>query len=517
MKHIYKIFSVALVALGAVSCQIDEMELQKDQMIQGGDYVTVTAGLPTNSTKVSHQMDAANNVIKTAWEEGDIFYYSSGSNGTKFTQTGEISEDGKFANFTTTMNLSANKTYLFNYPNYYRNSSGGNLRVQNLDGTLEKAMECDYLYGIGTTDANKVLSNIEFKRLSAFLQIKDLDFGSDVNGTVKTIYITSHTFGNRAMINMTTGETFGQPTVYRDATIVIKPSEYNIVDGKPEKTDPLYAAFMPITVSTQSEKTTAKGDECTLTFLMENGDTYVKTWNSSSAYVAGNMYSVTGKVEKPVTFNIQFEEDVIRQKLIWYGYDANGDEQISNTEVAVMSTLGWVFAEDTTITKFNEFQYFTGVTYMDASSSGTSGAFYGCKNLKEITLPSSLTVIGSDSFNGCTSLETFVVPETVKKINAGAFKGCTSLKNITIPDSITYMGEGSVFSGCTSLKTVKWPKGTTTIPAQSFFESGIEEFVINDNITSIDASAFANCKALKSITIPESVENIAMKAFSGCI
>jgi len=517
MKRIYKIFSVALVALGAISCQVEEMEIEKGQMIQeNGEYVLVTAGLPSNNTKVSYEMDAANNLVKTAWEKGDVIYRTTGSSGTAFTQKDSISADGKFANFEANLNLSANTNYLFTYPVQYRNSSGGNLRIQNMDGTLETAMACDYLYGVARTDANKVLANINFKRLTSFLQIKDVDFGTGVNGTVKVVYFTGATVGNRAMINMNSGDTYGVPSVYRDRSVVIVPSEYNIADGKPENTEPLYIAFMPVTESNESEKASAKGDEYTLTFVLDNGDTYVKTWKSSTAYTSGNMYSISCDLEKPMVFNIQFEEDIIRKKLIYYGYDMNADSLISNIEASLMTTLGWVFAEDKNITKFNEFQYFTGITYMDANRSGSSGAFYGCTSLKEITLPASLTVIGSDSFNGCTSLEKFVVPETVKKINAGAFRYCSSLKEITIPETVTYMGSGLTFANCTSLKTVKWPKGTTNIPSQAFFESGLEEFVINDNVTSIDASAFARCFSLKEIKIPASVQTIAMKAFYEC-
>ena len=66
------------------------MEIEKGQMIQeNGDYVCVTAGLPSNNTKVSYEMDAANNLVKTAWEKGDVIYRTLGYSGTAFTFVGK--------------------------------------------------------------------------------------------------------------------------------------------------------------------------------------------------------------------------------------------------------------------------------------------------------------------------------------------------------------------------------------------------------------------------------------------
>lgn len=44
----------------------------------------------------------------------------------------------------------------------------------------------------------------------------------------------------------------------------------------------------------------------------------------------------------------------------------------------------------------------------------------------------------------------------------------------------------------------------------------LQEFVINDGVTSISSNAFNNCSALTSITIPDNVKSLGDNAFSGC-
>lgn len=517
MKKLYKIFAAAALGMAAVGCIKEDFAPAAGEITnEGGEGVIVSASLPLE-TKVSYEMDAANKLIKTSWEEGDKFYmYSTWniSNGYEFTQTGAISEDGKFTNFQTTeegtKRISANSGILFSYPTVYKSSSNGGLRIKALDGTLEKALESDMMYAYVKTDSKKVIPNIEFQRVTSFFEIKDLDFGAGVNATLKRVYVIGTPVGGVAKINTSTGEI---STVERDMTIVIEPAEWTITDGKPDKKDPLYAAFIPVPGN-------QAGEEITLTFMMEDGSTYVKTWKTSSAYTAGNMYQVTGAVEKAITFNIQFEDPEVKNILVggnnFHGNDLNGDGELSNVEASLITSLKWMFYQNSRIEKFNEFVYFTGISTFVGSSSTGGGGFLQCTNLKEITLPPTVDVIGSDAFNGCTALEKFVVPETVEKINAGAFRNCTNLKEITIPATVNYMGSGLTFANCTSLKTVNWPAATTTIPGSTFMESGLETFTIPETITEIGQQAFMNCTALKSITIPSSVKMIGASAFKGC-
>ena len=49
-------------------------------------------------------------------------------------------------------------------------------------------------------------------------------------------------------------------------------------------------------------------------------------------------------------------------------------------------------------------------------------AFKDCKNLKQITIPDSISEIGKNAFNGCTELEKLIIPDSVFEIGENAFK-----------------------------------------------------------------------------------------------
>ncbi|MDY5917404.1 MAG: leucine-rich repeat domain-containing protein [Treponema sp.] len=114
-------------------------------------------------------------------------------------------------------------------------------------------------------------------------------------------------------------------------------------------------------------------------------------------------------------------------------------------------------------------------------------------NLQTITIPSSVTSIGSSAFYKCTKLTSVTIPEGVTSIGSYAFSYCSSLTSITIPNSVTSIGD-EAFQDCSSLTSITIPEG----------------------VTSIGNYAFDECKKLTSITIPESVTSIGGYAFYYC-
>ena len=100
-------------------------------------------------------------------------------------------------------------------------------------------------------------------------------------------------------------------------------------------------------------------------------------------------------------------------------------------------------------------------------------------------------VIGSHAFAGA-KLSTITLPETVLSLEEGAFAGFTALTQLPgFTSSLLTMIPDSAFAGC----------------------RGLTEIVIPDTIVSIGDGAFSDCTLLRAATIPVSVVSIGAKAF----
>ena len=84
---------------------------------------------------------------------------------------------------------------------------------------------------------------------------------------------------------------------------------------------------------------------------------------------------------------------------------------------------------------------------------GYYSSFARCRYLKEVSIPGSVQIIGSDSFRGCDNLESVKLEEGLKTIKEYAFCDCTSLRSVTIPSSVEEIEPGA-FNGCSSLQNV---------------------------------------------------------------
>ena len=94
-------------------------------------------------------------------------------------------------------------------------------------------------------------------------------------------------------------------------------------------------------------------------------------------------------------------------------------------------------------------------------------AFAGCRNLKNISIPSSVTTIEVRAFWDCSSLTGIDIPSSVTDIKDMAFFNCSGMKNITIPSSVTAISERT-FSGCTGLTNVIIPSSVAIIGKEAF-------------------------------------------------
>ncbi len=185
--------------------------------------------------------------------------------------------------------------------------------------------------------------------------------------------------------------------------------------------------------------------------------------------------------------------------------------------------------------------------------------FYNCKNLRKINIPSSVILMGNNPFAGCPLIEIdnqstayvyenealytadrkqmiycsikgykkeFIVPEGVFVICKHTFFLCDRFEKITLPSSLERM-ENNPFSGCSKLELINNSKSyfikddviynvfkTAVIGALNKITSNRLELL--EGIKTINRNSFWNCKGIKTIVFPESLNDIGYNPFVGC-
>ena len=133
-------------------------------------------------------------------------------------------------------------------------------------------------------------------------------------------------------------------------------------------------------------------------------------------------------------------------------------------------------------------------------------AFYGCKDLLKVKIegdkkdPSLLEVIGDRAFAN-TRLQDITIPKSVRRISDFAFHDCKDLLKVKIegdekdPSLLEVIGF-SVFSNCESMLSFEFPR-------------------YNANSVRIGTFAFGNCSSLPMIDIPNKYD-VSSGAFYKC-
>ena len=140
----------------------------------------------------------------------------------------------------------------------------------------------------------------------------------------------------------------------------------------------------------------------------------------------------------------------------------------------------------------------TSVTLPESLTTLGDRAFYTCKSLKTIKIPSGVTAIPGHCFDGCSSLESVTIPEGVMTIGDVAFYAC-SINALTLPESLEKIGIGAFCNNCV-LKSVNIPAKVKTIGAWAFSVCGLTDLVIPEGVQTIGNEAFLYNNNLQSIT-----------------
>ena len=207
---------------------------------------------------------------------------------------------------------------------------------------------------------------------------------------------------------------------------------------------------------------------------------------------------------------------------------------------------------------------FTEVVLPEGMEIIGDGAFTFCDEMTKIVLPSTLKAIGKKAFSCCSSLKIINFPESLEYIGENAFEKCTALKlpshitnlirnpinpnyrqithdpaglefpdvpvirdnvlyrggkslgiSAVIPNGIEAVGKGAFMFA--DIRKVFVPHGVTFIGASAFaFCKNLEEVVLPDTLVKIAETAFFGCQKLTTVDIPESVEYISADAFQEC-
>lgn len=312
-------------------------------------------------------------------------------------------------------------------------------------------------------------------------------------------------------------------------------------------------------------------------FLFVKDNSYADQWGSSVTASSGELHDADYggdyiKIDPGSDAEESTHNFIIRLDLTNWNWNTQMGATFTVTVAAATNTFDFNLTTGT-ITKYNGTDTvvvipskINGVT---VTTIGTD-AFLGL-NITSVTIPASVTEIGSNAFAGCTNLTSvnyegdwsnltiqsgnpavqdaaneqlfdfeFILNNTavvvirykgtaadvtipsrykgipVTAIDHAAFHNNSAVTSVTIPDSVTSIPD-SAFGFCSQLTNISIPNSVTYIGFSAFNScTSLKSITLPSSLSTIQSYAFYNCGNLKTIRIPVSVTSIGNCAFDVC-
>ena len=209
----------------------------------------------------------------------------------------------------------------------------------------------------------------------------------------------------------------------------------------------------------------------------------------------------------------------------------------SGTKTGVIALDGPVTTIGNRAFSMGNYSVLKSVTIPNTVTSLGTNAFASCGNLESVNFPTGLTIVGNNAFVNCSKF----VPGDLShltSIGESAFQSVKISGALTIPEGLTLLGKRA-FSNCDNITEVLWGHTPETMGIEIFYScDGLEKVSFADDIaipgymfdycvnlseinfdadvTAIGDYAFRACRALTAFVIPETVETVGQFAFTGC-
>jgi len=199
------------------------------------------------------------------------------------------------------------------------------------------------------------------------------------------------------------------------------------------------------------------------------------------------------------------------------------------------------------------------VVINEGVTSVGNSAFWGSTNITEVTLPESMVDVGDNAFRNCYNIEKLSLGENCQTVGGYAFADCSALETVSLGNKLKTIG-GYAFQNCAKIRKLSIPTTLTEIKTAAFdgcnitsvdlYDIGawckveladgspvsdrtkanplrtaehinyqgteIAHIEISEEVTEIKPYVFYGCKAIKSVSVPSSLQTIGNGAFSGC-
>lgn len=165
---------------------------------------------------------------------------------------------------------------------------------------------------------------------------------------------------------------------------------------------------------------------------------------------------------------------------------------------------------DYTVVGIDPFAFYDNYVYNSDDYNGG----VPCKNLSNIILPNTISVINNFAFadlENLVEISNFNLIDEISSINTGVFRNCESLVNITLPTNILSVYPNA-FYNCYYFNSIDF-SNITYIGANAFLGCMSLQNLNLSNINNIETGAFKQCTGISSIFIGENVSLSLDKIF----